>query len=121
MPKLIFSLDKKVYDPWIVASPGNQNVNQYFTQQEIDNVLTPYIAFIESLPGRVAGKEYAEYVSDTNYTVVREYDTLDNAKNAMLKLSDAGGVPIVIAKNALVRSKMAENAIIYTITNKIIT
>lgn len=118
MPKLIITTKKQnVYDEWIDAGPeGSSN---FFTQEEITNVLNPYYEYVRNLPGHDLSK-YKTYVNDMETALVREFDTVQNAQNALFKLSKYTDEPIVIARNNLVQERTKEHGVVYTFTNKII-
>lgn len=117
MARLITVVTKYIFDPWMIVTP--ENAPQYFSQEEIDTILTPYFDYVRNLPGIIPEK-FKQYTTDTQTTNVREFDTVENAKNALFKMSVYSDEPIVIARNTLVQNKTKELGLHFEITNKII-
>lgn len=118
MAKLITVISKQnVWDDWISSDPDSAHT--HFTQEEIDNVLNPYYAYTRSLPGLDVDK-YRVVIVNNEMTVIREFDTVANAQNALVKLSKYSTEPIVIARNELVQQKTKDAGIVYTFVNKIV-
>lgn len=103
-------------DPWVLFSSSFIAI---FSQEEIATVVSPFIAFSKGLPGAQADG-YTEAVLGNTAIFERTFDTAENLQNALDKLSSKSQEPTVIAKNNLIRTKMASLAVPpYTITTLI--
>lgn len=120
MTKLITILTKKVWEPW-VAVETDGSPNEYFTQEELDTVMTPYAAYVKSQPGLDISLT-EKYRTDTDMVTVRYFDTLEHAQQAAINITGIGPNPnpIVATKNNLVRQKMEAASVTYQVSTKII-
>lgn len=103
MPKLTITFTKKNQaDPFISITPTLAPL--YFTQAEIDTVITPYLAFAKSLPG-LQGDTVT--ISSDSIIVERTYDTMEHLKFSESLLAISSGIPVVVAKCRLVDERRA--------------
>lgn len=104
MPKIVKTItnegpvDSKA---WIL----NSEYSEYFTQSEIDNILTPYTAFMTSLAGNIG---YTIEEVDGTLIVKHEFDTVDNMQ-AALNVTTGPDIDIIVKnRNDLFINKLAE-------------
>lgn len=125
MAKLINVITKKIWDPWIHPlqnETGDSYIpNEFFTQEEIDNVLVPFLNYAKSQAGLIPSSVINDRSGNEEYSI-REYDTLAHAQQAALNLSGrtANPDPIVTARNELMRQKTEAAQVTYSYSTKII-
>lgn len=83
--------------PWILDSQQQD----YFTQEEINDIIIPYTEYMKNLPGAISIE--VEEVDTTLLIVKLEYDTEENLQNALAEQKENN---IVKRRNDLYKSKM---------------
>lgn len=125
MTKLISVVTKKIWDPWIhpVMNETSDGYipNEYFTQEEIDNVLMPFLNYVRTQVG-FDPNSVVKNISGNESVTIREFDTLDHAKLAAINIGGIGPNPdpVVVARNELLRQKTEAANVTYTYSTKII-
>jgi hypothetical protein len=102
MPKLITTITKKSNHEWF-----DYTVPGFFTQNEIDTIVQPYIDHLKSFPGYLNYQK--QYDGDT-LTITRTFDTVENARNFLNNFESAAN-PIIGKFNNLLRVRNQENGI----------
>jgi hypothetical protein len=117
MAKIITTLKKeKDADIWILTD--DVHAKDSFTQSEIDTVIEPYRAFVKSLQGLVSDSLNQTYFNNT-LTISVEFDTYENAKNAFNILYGNVRPNLVNKYMDLVKTKMNNMNLTYSITRTI--
>jgi hypothetical protein len=101
------TLSKRSNDPWITTS--NTSI---FTQQEMDSVITPYLNFLNSLPGFQANNYTETFLNDT-YTTIMCFDADENGLDVVNLLFGNSSNPQVVNKNNLINQKMKTSGVVY--------
>ena len=102
MPKIvkrIVNTNLNGTKPWILDSQQQD----YFTQEEIDDIIIPYTEYMKNLPGAISID--IEEVNNALLVVKLEYDTEENLQNALAEQKENY---IVKRRNDLYKSKMNE-------------
>jgi hypothetical protein len=102
MPKIvkrIVNTNLNGNKPWILDSQQQD----YFTQEEINDIIIPYKQYMKNLPGALSID--IEEVDSTLLVVKLEYDTEENLQNAVAVQKEN---VIVKRRNDLYKSKMNE-------------
>jgi hypothetical protein len=102
MPKIvkrIVNTNLNGNKPWILDSQQQD----YFTQEEIDDIIIPYTEYMKNLPGALSID--IKEVNNTLLTIELEYDTEENLQNAVAMQKENA---IVKRRNDLYKSKMDE-------------
>ena len=102
MPKIvkrIVNTNLNGTKPWILDSQQQD----YFTQEEIDDIIIPYTEYMKNLPGAISID--IEEVNNALLVVKLEYDTEENLQNALAEQKENS---IVKRRNDLYKSKMNE-------------
>ena len=117
MPKLITTFVKPTDDtPWLLLHPDYATTA--FTQEERDNVLTPFRRYVATIPG-INVDSYQVSVTGNIATVSIEFDTVQHALDAIDLLGPNGTDPAVVAKNELLRSKTQALGFKYAIQHRV--
>lgn len=98
------TLTKQSTDPWILLTDAT-----LFTQEEMDNVVTPYTNFVKSLTGN---QGLTTDINGDTAVFTWTYDTMENAATARQEMTDITNT-IVSAKNFLLHSKLQSANAIY--------
>lgn len=104
MPKLVKTIinnNPGGVKPWI-------DTNEYldhFTQQQIDEVITPYTDYVQNLPGFVSVT--AEEVGG-NLVIKHDFDTTENMIFAQSVLGGPNANSIVVTRNTLFTEKLQQ-------------
>ena len=89
--------------------------SNFFSQEEIDKVLTPYIEYANRLEGLISNSWRS--VIDVNTAVFSvEFDTVEHAEEAKALLSQGSTVPVVKAKHDLLDARRKTFGLTYTVT-----
>lgn len=102
MPKIvkrIVNTNLNGNKPWILDSQQQD----YFTQEEIYDIIIPYTDYMKNLPGALSID--IKEVNNTLLTIELEYDTEENLQNAVAVQKEN---VIVKRRNDLYKSKMNE-------------
>lgn len=106
-------------DPWILLAKAY--VPQVFSEQEIAEVVLPFIEYSKSLPGMIPDS-FTLDVAGNVATMARDFDTEQAAAIYQHTLGPGSANPLVIAKNQLLKSKFeALNVPLYTIQSSLHT
>ena len=111
MAKIINTITKQEQDPWIMVGAAFRN--DYFTQEEIDTIITPYFAFLDQLAG-YNKTDSAAVVDGNQATVTTVFDTAEDAAAALPLLFGDRVATEVAAKNQLLSSKRQSYNVNYT-------
>lgn len=65
--------------PWFIPT------EDYFTEDEWSNIVIPYRAMVESTPGFIG--RTSVNLDDFKYTLIIQYDTLENAQSAIWEIT----------------------------------
>lgn len=109
--RMVIKNVKKEGDPWV--SLNRDLIRDYLTEQEIQDVITPYFLFVHNLPGSLH-EENTSVIDGNTQTATLNFDSYANLQNAKSKLFGPDMNPVVIAKNALLKSKMDALGVTYT-------
>jgi hypothetical protein len=104
MPKLVKTIvnnNPGGVKPWI----DTNEYLDYFTQQQIDEVITPYTDFVHNLPGFVSVT--VEEING-NLVIKHEFDTTDNMRSAQSVLGGPNANSIVVLRNNLFTEKLKQ-------------
>jgi len=113
MSKIILKVTKASAEaPWV--STGRDSVRNFFTDNEISEVVMPYIQLVNNLPGLLEKRVVEE--ASTSMTLEYLFDTLTNATNASEVLFGSNPTPVVAAFKALMSEKVLSNGQSYTYT-----
>lgn len=102
MPKIVKTITNKGPSgskAWILES----EYSDYFTQTEIDDILTPYTSFMSTLTGSMG---YTVEELGNTLVVKQEFDTEDNMKAALNIIGGDGIHTIVKNRNDLIKNKL---------------
>ena len=101
--KIITELTKGDNDVWLTTHEDSYN---NFTQDEIDNVLIPFKAYVSSLDGLLQEQNSVERIDANNIKLVAVFDTEEHARSAQQKISKTSDIEIVKKKNELFKNKV---------------
>jgi hypothetical protein len=104
MPKIvrvITNTNPSGVKPWILQ----EDYAEHFTQQEMDEILTPYFQFVASLTGFVETTQ--EEIDDT-LVVKIEFDTMENLTAAENQISGADANIIVKTRMEFFKNRIQE-------------
>lgn len=107
MAKLTRKLTKHDSEPWVLTT--DEYISTYFTQEEINNIITPYNQILLNSPGYIANSK-TEFYDGNTYTWTREYENLESLQSAMVEMSDENN-PIVAARNQKLKEVMLANGV----------
>lgn len=103
-------------DPWVLSTEALRA--QWFTADEIANVLDPYVALAKSQPG-ADNAAYSEAFASNTFTATRVYDTLEHAEMARIAMADRTN-PVITTRNALVLARAQQYNVNYTVTQVVL-
>lgn len=113
--RIVTEITKRQEDPWfIIGKARDESMKQFFTQQQIDEVLIPYADLGNSQPGFLKDQSSFNFDGNNLYRVLA-YDSEENAMNAQQLFSKNSNNPIVQARNQLVREKAIELGVSYQV------
>lgn len=104
MPTLQVKLTKNPEDPWILllnTYPGLE----YFTQDQIDTILKPYINAVKELPGLL---NISESIEENTLTLSYEFDTNEHLINSRSLMIDSN---LAKSRSTLLNQIMLANGI----------
>lgn len=104
MPTLQITLTKRSIDPWILTMDVTPSL-EYFTQDEIDNILVAHMNAVRAIPGLVNISETTD--GDTK-VVSYEFDTMEHAAASKSVMVDA---PLAKEREALLQRVMEKHSI----------
>jgi len=118
MAKYIYTIKKGSPDePWMKLNDNNYII-KIFTKDEIEFVMIPYRDFVHSLPGFQSS--YTSIIDSVTMEIVTEFNTLDNANNALQLLAPPFTTDSIQDKlHQLVTKKRNDLNVNYTITNRV--
>jgi hypothetical protein len=90
----------------------------FFTQEEIDKVLTPYIEYAGRREGLIPNSWHSAIDANTAIFSV-EFDTVEHAEEARTLLSQGSTVPVVKAKHDLLDARRKAFGLTYTVTTHV--
>lgn len=109
--KIKITTTKQASDPWV--SLNKDIVANHFSQEEIANVILPFIQYTTSLPGYVP-QESSSSINGNVQTTYMAFDSPDHLMEAKNKLFGSDLDQVVVAKNELLKSKQEELGVEYT-------
>jgi hypothetical protein len=102
MPKIVKTItNHSNTKAWILDS----EYPQYFTQEEIDTVLTPFTTFMTGLTGNMG---YTVEEVDNKLVIKQEFDTHENMVAAVQVTTGNNADAIVKTRNDLIKTKLTE-------------
>jgi len=101
MVKTIINTSPNGTKPWILDSQRQE----YFTQEEINNIIIPYTEYVKNLPGALS-IDVQEV--DNTLVVKQEFDTQENLNNAAVAQAKDTQNSIVKLRNELYENKMKD-------------
>lgn len=119
MAKIVVTIKKKPGDPWVLTHPSMESTwPQYFTQQEIDEIIKPYNEYLRNMPGYIAADSSFTIEGDTATSVgMFSIPQLAAGAFGILRSTANEDSPIVLARNKLVKDKMNELGISYEVSS----
>ena len=118
MAKLVVITRKQLWEDWII-SPPDYGVTPPFTQEEYDTIIVPYANYIRSLPG-INFDAIDVRKNETTLSVIRLFDTLENAQHAEVELCSAPTNMAVLKMMKLMRDKQEAAGYRYTYECKVL-
>jgi len=118
MAKYISNIKKDSPDePWLKLNDINYT-SKIFTKDEVDNIIIPHRDFVHSLPGFQSSN--VSIIDSVTMEIVTEFDTLDNANNALQLLTPPYTEDSIQDKlHQLVTKKRNDLNVNYTITSRV--
>jgi hypothetical protein len=113
MPKIVTTITKKPNDPWILITRP-----EVFTAAEMEDVITPYLYYVRSLPGFMTGLK-TNSITDNVFVNEIYFDTEENARNAKELLFGENLDDRIVRKNALMKRKILAKSVTYRVENTI--
>lgn len=104
MPKLVKTIINNNIGgvkPWI----GVNEYPDHFTQQQIDEIITPYTDYVQNLPGFVT---VTIREVNGNLEIKHEFDTTENMMYAQSVLGGPNANSIVVLRNNLFTEKLQQ-------------
>ncbi len=108
--KIIVKLIKNEDDPWILTK--QDLLPSLFTQEEIATHISPFFAYIRTLPGYLA-EEASNVIEGNISTTTIAFDTYENMLNGKEKLFGDDLDETVVNKNNFFKQKMQEANVTY--------
>lgn len=105
MPKIVKTIvntNQNGTKPWIL----DDQRQDYFTQEEINDIIIPYEEYMKNLPGAISIE--IKEVDNSSLVVKLEYDTEENLQNALAMQGGNTINSVVKLRNDLYKSKMEE-------------
>lgn len=118
MAKLISTLKKEAWEDW-VGTDWFSNPNAFFTNEEYVKIVEPYTQYVRSLPGYDTSS-YRVIQNGNEIITVRQFDTVENATNAMNKLSMQTDEPSIKNMQILLDSKQKQAGVNYKREEKVV-
>jgi len=118
MAKYIRTVTKSTPEQiWLNLSDPNILL-KYFTTNEVEDIITPYKNFVQSLPGYQSSVK--NVINPLTMEIVTLFDTIENANNALTQLSRPFTPGTIQDKQfELVKSKKQELDLNYTVTHRV--
>lgn len=111
MPSVVMTITRDdTSKEWFDPKP--ENWSKYFTQEEIDTVISPVHNTYMSLPG-LLGNRIVD-VDEKTRKVYTDYDTIENCRNAVLERH--GNNPLMQQRRELIANKRSELGVSYIFT-----
>lgn len=119
MPTITVTLKKSAGDSWVLAS--RDHAAEHYTQEEIDNTLIPFLEYIKTLPGYDWANTTSVFSEDNNtLTTTHNFDTIENAIDADLKMFTPEEGTISYTRNQLVQSRIKSSGFNYTFSKVVL-
>jgi hypothetical protein len=104
MPTLQITLTKRDIDPWILTTNVAPSL-EYFTQDEIDNILVAHMNAVRNIPGLI---NISETTEGNTKVVSYVFDSMEHAKDSKYIMVDS---ELAKAREELLKRVMLKHSI----------
>jgi hypothetical protein len=112
---LTVTTTKAETDPWITIDADGT----LFTKAEQDNVIAPYLEFVNSLPGLVENG-YSDTYEGNSHIITYKFESLEKMHDAFALMTGPDADPRATAKFALFKQKIDAAGIKYSSKSEVI-